>query len=339
MHGLPGPGPGSRAFTVRSDTGESVRFIVSGTTGAQRLGKILFGTGLRSPEGVVEFARRAEELGFDVLGCGEHVMFHVPTANTYISLAVAAGATSQIRLLSAVVLLPLYPAALAAKMGAALDVASNGRYLFGVGVGGEFPKEFEACGVPVTERGARTNEALDVIRRLWTERDVSYAGRFNTLNEVSIDPLPVQSPPPIWVAGRRDAAMRRAARYGDGWLPYMYTPEQLAASTGKIRAYGEEAGRDLDGFRYGLYIFTAVHEDGERAREMATTRLSRQYAQDFSGLVGKYALAGTPGEVKARLREYVDAGASMVMLSSACPDDYIDENIRLLAEEVIPAFR
>ena len=300
---------------------------------------ILFGTGLRSPDGVAEFARRAEDLGFDVLGCGEHVMFHVPTANTYVSLAAAAGATTRIRLLSAVVLLPLYPAALAAKMGAALDVVSGGRYLFGVGVGGEFPKEFEACGVPVRERGARTNEALDVIRRLWTERGVSYAGRFNTLNDFSIDPMPVQSPPPIWVAGRRDAAMKRAARYGDGWLPYMYTPEQLAASADKIRAFGEEAGRDLSGFRFGLYVFTAVHEDGDRAREMAADRLGRQYAQDFSTLVGKYALAGTPDEVCARLREYVDAGARLVMLSSACPDDYIDENVRLIAEEVIPAFR
>lgn len=300
---------------------------------------ILFGTGLRSPDGVAEFARRAEDLGFDVLGCGEHVMFHVPTANTYVSLAVAAGATTRIRLLSAVVLLPLYPAALAAKMGAALDVASGGRYLFGVGVGGEFPKEFEACGVPVRERGARTNEALDVIRRLWTERGVSYAGRFNTLNDFSIDPMPVQSPPPIWVAGRRDAAMKRAARYGDGWLPYMYTPEQLAASADRIRAFGEEAGRDLSGFRFGLYVFTAVHEDGDRAREMAADRLGRQYAQDFSTLIGKYALAGAPDEVRARLREYVDAGARLVMLSSACPDDYIDENVRLIAEEVIPAFR
>ena len=300
---------------------------------------ILFGTGLRSPDGVAQFARRAEDLGFDVLGCGEHVMFHVPTANTYVSLAVAAGATTRIRLLSAVVLLPLYPAALAAKMGAALDVASGGRYLFGAGVGGEFPKEFEACGVPVRERGARTNEALDVIRRVWTERGVSYAGRFNTLNDFSIDPMPVQSPPPIWVAGRRDAAMKRAARYGDGWLPYMYTPEQLAASADRIRAFGEEAGRDLSGFRFGLYVFTTVHEDGDRAREMAADRLGRQYAQDFSTLIGKYALAGTPDEVRARLREYVDAGARLVMLSSACPDGYIDENVRLIAEEVIPAFR
>ena len=303
------------------------------------MSEIIFGTGLRSPDGVAEFARRAEDLGFDVLGCGEHVMFHVPTANTYISLAVAAGATTRIRLLSAVVLLPLYPAALAAKMGAALDVASNGRYMFGVGIGGEFPKEFEACGVPVKERGPRTSEALEVIRRLWTERDVSFAGRFNTLNGVSIDPPPVQTPPPIWVAGRRDAAMRRAARHGDGWLPYMYTPEQLAASAAKIRRFGADAGRDLDRFRFGIYIFTAVHEDGDRAREMATSRLSTQYAQDFTDLVGKYALAGTPGEVRARLSEYVDAGASMVMLSSACPDDYIDENVRLIAEEVIPAFR
>ena len=111
---------------------------------------ITFGTALQTVTDVAGFARQAEELGFDLLGCGEHVMFHGPVGNTFISLSVAAGATQRIRLLSSIVLLPLYPAALAAKLGAALDVASNGRYNFGVGVGGEFPKEFEACGVPVT---------------------------------------------------------------------------------------------------------------------------------------------------------------------------------------------
>lgn len=302
------------------------------------MSEILFGTGLRSPEGVAEFARYTEDLGYDVLACGEHVMFHVPTANTYISLAVAAGATTRIRLLSGVVLLPLYPAALAAKMGAALDVASGGRYMFGVGIGGEFPREFEACGVPVEERGARTNEALEIIRRLWTEEGVTYRGRFNTLNDFTIAPRP-ETAPPIWVAGRRDAAMRRAARLGDGWLPYMYTPEQLAESVAKIRAFGEEAGRDLADFRFGVYIFTTVHEDGDLARKMANEQLSRQYAQDFTSLIGKYALAGTPEEVQPRLREYIDAGAGLVMLSSACPQDYIDENVRLIAKEVIPAFR
>ena len=132
------------------------------------MGQVEFGTTLSGTSGIAEFAQNVEHLGFDVLGCGEHVMFHTPIGNTFISLSVAAGATQRLKLLSSIVLLPLYPATLAAKMGAALDVASNGRYLFGVGVGGEFPKEFEACGVSVNQRGVRTNEALEVITKLWT---------------------------------------------------------------------------------------------------------------------------------------------------------------------------
>ena len=105
--------------------------------------KIEFGTALRSPYDVAAQARRIEQLGFDILGCGEHVSFHVDTANGFISLSVAAGATTSIRLMSTITLVPLYPAALLAKLGASLDVASGGRFTLGVGVGGEFPKEFE----------------------------------------------------------------------------------------------------------------------------------------------------------------------------------------------------
>ena len=98
--------------------------------------KIRFGTTLRSPYDVAQSSREIEALGFDVLGCGEHVSFHGDTANGFISLSVAAGATKDIQLMSAITLIPLYPAALLAKMGAALDVASNGRFILGVGVGG-----------------------------------------------------------------------------------------------------------------------------------------------------------------------------------------------------------
>ena len=161
--------------------------------------KLQFGTGLRTVADTAAFARRTEELGFDVLGCGEHVMFHGPIGNTFVQLAAAAGATERIRLMSTIALLPLYPATLAAKMGAVLDVVSNGRYLCGIGIGGEFPPEFEACGVPVRERGARTTEAMQVIRRLWNEREVTFHGRFNTLNDITLDPPPVQRPgPPLW---------------------------------------------------------------------------------------------------------------------------------------------
>jgi probable F420-dependent oxidoreductase len=304
------------------------------------MAKIEFGTGLRAPTDVASFSRYIEDLGFDYLTCGEHVMFHGPVANGLVSLSVAAGATKRIKLLSSITLVPLYPAALLAKMTAAIDVASGGRFELGVGVGGEFPKEFDACGVPVGERGARTDEALEILHRVWTEEKVSFDGRFTKLDEFTIQPRPIQQPrPPIWVAGRKDAAMRRTARYADGWMPYMYTPEQLHESLKTIRKYGEDLGRDMSDFRPGVFIFTAVHEDPKRGFEMANELLSRQYAQDFTKLVPKYALAGDPESCQARLREYIDAGAEMVIVTGACPDDYLETNLDLIAGEILPAFR
>jgi probable F420-dependent oxidoreductase len=301
---------------------------------------IEFGTTLRSPYDVARLARQIETLGFDYLGCGEHVSFHGDSANGLISLSVAAGATTRIRLMSTITLAPLYPAALLAKMGAALDVASGGRFSMGIGVGGEFPNEFAACGVPVNQRGSRTDDALEVITRTWTQTNVSYRGRYTTLENFTLKPLPIQKPrPPIWISGRSDAAMRRAAKYADGWLPYMYTPEQLAKSIASIRAYGEEQGRDMSAFTFGMYIFTAVHEDNDHAVQLAAERLSKQYSQDFSKLVHKYALAGDPAYCQARLREYIDAGATTIFVSSACPDDYIDRNLEMIAGQIIPAFK
>ncbi len=293
-----------------------------------------FGISLSRRNDIAAEARAAEAMGYDFVTTGEHVFFYGPTTNGLITLAAAASVTETIGLMSTITLVPLYPAALLAKQIAALDVLSNGRFHLGVGVGGEFAKEFEACGVPVAERGARTNEALEVMQRLWQEDDVHFDGRFTKLSGVTLQPKPVQKPhPPIWISGRSDAAIRRAARFGDGWLPYMYTPEKLAESVAMIR---ERTDRVV---RPGLFIFFAVHEDGDKARGIATERLSKQYNQDFSKLVPKYALAGSADDCAARLREYVEAGAETVILNSACPADYVEENQRLMAEAVLPLFR
>ena len=111
--------------------------------------------------------------------------------------------------------------------------------------------------MPVKERGSRTDDALEVITRTWTQTDVTYEGRYTTLKNFSLKPLPIQKPrPPIWVSGRTDAAMKRAAKYADGWLPYMFTPEHLAKSIEKIKAFGEELGTDLSDFTFAIYIFS-----------------------------------------------------------------------------------
>jgi probable F420-dependent oxidoreductase len=303
------------------------------------MARVQFGIGLRRIDGVAEDAQTAEALGYEFVSTGEHVFFYGPIGNGLIQLAAAAGATSRIRLMSTITLVPLYPPALLAKQVTTLDHVSNGRFQLGVGVGGEFAREFEACGVPVQERGARTNEALEVMRKLWTEDEVTFDGRFTRLPGVTLSPKPVQKPhPPIWVSGRSEAAMKRCARHGTGWLPYMYTPQMLGDSLVQIRGFAAALERTSDVWP-GLFIFFAVHADRERAIEMATERLSRQYNQDFSKLVRRYALAGNPEDCIARLNEYVEAGARTVILNSACPAGYVEENERLFAEAVLPAFR
>jgi len=285
-------------------------------------------------------AQQAEAFGFDYVVTGEHIMFHGPTANNMVSLAAAAGATETIKLMSGIVLVPLYPPPLLAKQVAVLDTVSGGRFSLGIGVGGEFPKEFEAVGVPVKERGARTNEALEVLDLLLRESNVDFDGRFTQLEGFSIQPRGIQKPRvPFWVAGRKDVAMRRAARYAEGWLPYMYTPEMLAESMVKIEQFTADAARPPGTVKGGLFIFTCVHENRATALELANEQLSVQYNQDFSKLVGKYALAGTPDDCVARLQEYVDAGARTIILSQGCPPHYVEENTRLMAETVLPAFR
>jgi probable F420-dependent oxidoreductase len=237
---------------------------------------IEFGVALPSVKGVGEFARLAERLGYDYLTCGEHVMFHGPVSNSLIALSVAAGATEKIKLMSSIVLLPLYNPVMLAKQTAVLDVASDGRYHMGVGIGGEFPKEFEACGVPVKQRGSRSNEALELIRRLWTEKNVTFEGRYTRFSGVTLEPAPVQKPhPPIWVAGRKEPAMRRAAKYGDGWLPYMYTPEMLRESLTKIDAFRREAGRDMSAFRPGLFILPRSIPTAKRPRRSPRARSAK----------------------------------------------------------------
>jgi alkanesulfonate monooxygenase SsuD/methylene tetrahydromethanopterin reductase-like flavin-dependent oxidoreductase (luciferase family) len=133
--------------------------------------------------------------------------------------------------------------------------------------------------------------------------------------------------------------MRRAARYGDGWLPYLYTPEMLAASVERIGALAAEEGREPGSVRAGVYLFTCVHEDRAVALDLANQQLSRQYNQDFSKLVEKYTISGSPSDCAERIAQYVEAGASAVMIAQGCPPAYVEQNTRLLAEELLPLCR
>jgi probable F420-dependent oxidoreductase len=292
------------------------------------------------PAEIPDAARRAEEVGFDFLACGEHVFFHSPTSNAFVALAAAAGATSRLRLLSALTVLPLYPAALAAKMATTLDRVSAGRFELGVGVGGEYPAEFDACGVPVNQRGARADEALEVLTRLFAGERLTFHGRSVTVSDQVLDPLPLQRPrPPLWIGGRKEASTRRAGRFGDVWVPYMCTPEQLSAGLARVAEAAAGHGRSRSAVEGAAFCWAGVGRDPAAARRIAVETLGGVYSQDFDPIADRYVPTGTPAQVADRLGEYVDAGARSLVLVPACPDADRAAMVEVFAAEVLPALR
>jgi probable F420-dependent oxidoreductase len=283
-------------------------------------------------------ARWAEDRGFDLLACGEHLFFHGRTANAFVVLASAAGATERIRLLSALTILPVYPAVLAAKLVGTLDQVSGGRFDFGVGVGGEYPAEFAAAAVPVHERGARTDEALELITRLLGGEPVDFAGRWTTVDGLALNPAAAQQPRlPVWIGGRREAAFRRAGRFADVWMPYMYTPQRLADSLESVRGYALESGRDSSDVTGAIFCWGAVDSDHAVARREAIAAVNATYNQDFEPLADRYLLSGTPQEVIARLAEYRDAGAQTVIFGGPRDADAWRRSAEFFADAVLPA--
>jgi alkanesulfonate monooxygenase SsuD/methylene tetrahydromethanopterin reductase-like flavin-dependent oxidoreductase (luciferase family) len=289
------------------------------------------------PADVPAEARWAEQAGFDLLAGGEHVFFHGPVSNAFITLSAAAAVTERIRLLSSLTILPVYPMAVAAKMAAILDRLSRGRFELGVGVGGEYPPEFAAAGVPVAGRGARTDEALAVLVRLLCGERVTAQGEFGSLQDLRLDPPPVQQPrPPLWVGGRKPAAMRRAGRFADTWLPYMVSPDSFARSLTQAREFAGQAGRAPESLAGAVFLWGSVDADPARARREAVATVSRAYAQDFEPLADRYLLHGDPDLVLARLAQYADAGAGTVIFSAACPPERRPAVTALFAEAVLP---
>ena len=292
------------------------------------------------PEEQFAIVRRVDALGFDSIWTGDHVSFHHPLYESLTLLASYIGITSRVKLGVGVYLLALRHPTVAAKITSTLDALSGGRLIFGVGVGGENPKEFEACGIPHQERGARVTEGIDVVRTLWRDSPASFKGRFTQFEGVSIDPKPVQTPaPPIWVGGRSDAALARAGRQGDGWISYVVQPERYKQSLAKIEAAASAAGRSLDGFAKGHLTFITLGKDYESAERVWVDRLSKRYAQDFGPLAKKYGIIGTPDQCAEQLQRYIEAGCSYFVLDAIC--DAADEarQIETFAAEIFPKFR
>ena len=301
---------------------------------ATRLGLMFPGGDGRS---ALALARRCEALGFDSLFVGDHLAFHVPVPDSLSLLAFLAAATERLVLGTAVYLLPLRPPFVAAKTAATVDVLCNGRLVFGVGVGGEFPPEFEAVGVPRHERGARIDEAIPLLRRLWSEASVRHEGRFFRLGPVSLEPRPARpGGPPIWVGGRSPAAMRRAGSLGDGYVSTMTSVERYRANLEQIARHAETSGRQETTFATAALLFTVLDASRERAAARAAEMLGRIYARDFREAAPRYCLLGRPEDCLEQMRAYAGAGVRHFLLAPlADPTGFVEQ----VGAEIVPHVR
>ena len=203
------------------------------------------------------FAQASESLGFDGLMLYDHVvgadlrnrsgwsgwydlqhLFH----EIFVTLGYIAALTKHIRLVTGVVILPQRQTTLVAKQAAEVDVLSGGRLTLGVGVGWN-DVEFVALNEDFANRGKRCEEQIEVMRALWTQQSVDFAGKYHRLPEIGIKPLPVQKPIPIWIGGQADVVLKRVARLADGWLP-MDSAQAAQPRLEQIARYCEDIGRD-----------------------------------------------------------------------------------------------
>jgi probable F420-dependent oxidoreductase len=255
-----------------------------------------------------EIAQAAEELGYDSIWAGDHVSFRNPLLDIVVALSTFAAVTERITLGAGILLLPLRHPSVVAKEFASLDYVSGGRVILGVGVGGEGEKDFEAVGIDRRERGARASEGMLALRQLFAGGPASFHGRFFSFDRVAIEPRPAQpGGPPLWVGGRSDAAIRRAATLGDGWIPIWVSAERLRRGLEQLPEHVVPA------------VTLPAHVG---KKQTLYEHLRRRYAGDFSEhVVDRYCVAGTPDECAARVREYVEAGARHVVFNVAAPED------------------
>jgi probable F420-dependent oxidoreductase len=285
-------------------------------------------------------AEAAERLGFDSVFAAHHVVLPYERESEYpykhsgtevamspgmqwldplVTLSVVAGATERIGLGTSVLVLPYRnPVNLAAE-AASLDVLSGGRFILGVGAGW-MREEFKTLGLDAAERGARTDEYIDVMRTLWTQDPANFEGRFVSFDGTVLAMRPrTAGGPPIWVGGNTDAGMRRALRRGDGWHGFEVYPEELTDVHERFERLGAEVGRDPDDLVLSV------------ARGLIPPGSEKE-----SFIPDRRMLGGSSGAIVEELGSYGEQGVELVVIQVSLPAPTVPEALEWVAAEVLP---
>ncbi|MGE0224268.1 MAG: LLM class flavin-dependent oxidoreductase, partial [Acetobacteraceae bacterium] len=299
---------------------------------------IAVGTGLMeypfdTADGFWRWVDLCEQGGIDSIWQTDRLISRSPILECMTALAAIAGRTKRVKFGVNVVSVAMRDPVLLAKQCATIDVLSQGRLLPGFGIGSPRGPEWTAMNLNVKTRGRTTDEALEIISRLWAGEVLDYDGRHFKLAKASISPLPVQPDLPMWIGGSSEAAVKRTAKYGTGWQAGSETPEAVGEVIAAIKAALPAEGRSIDEDHYGAafaYRFGGMEEPGvSRIMERYKERTGRDARDHFA--------FGGADEIMERIAAYVEAGASkFIVRPAASGDEDMYVQTKRLVEEVLP---
>ena len=248
-----------------------------------------------SREQILSIARKAESLGYDSLSVNDHIVFRTSWLDSLSALSAVAAVTNRIKLGTSVLNIVVRSPVICAKSLSAIDILSSGR-LFAAGVGpGSHKGDYDVCGIPFEERWSRFNEALEILYMLWNNNDragdnnnmkshpstcVDFNGKYYRLEKISIEPKPFQKPhPPIFIGtwGSSEDGLRRAAKYGDGWMASAYniTPNKFKEKWRILLSYRKNLGREIESFKNSIMsMFGYIDNNKDKVHNMVKDILS-----------------------------------------------------------------
>ena len=277
-----------------------------------------------------------ENSNIDSIWHSDRVVSREPAFEPMTLLSVIAGATKRLKFGTNAVVLPFRDPVTFARQCATLDFLSDGRFLPTVAIGRGDAPEWEATGRDPKGRGARADEAIEVMTRLWSAENVDFQGEHFSLKAATINPRPKQQPLPLWLGGSSKAAVRRTARYGSGWLAPLQSPAEAGVTVAEIKAEAARIGRPIPDDHYGATILFKIGKPSEDQRTKASPDTNPAKAAYQQRLQSIQAI-GEPDEVLARIREFAAQGVTkFIAIPMAQTEEEMIQQCRLLSSEVIP---
>jgi probable F420-dependent oxidoreductase len=284
------------------------------------------------PETILDLVDYLEALDVDSLWVSDRIVSSALMLEPITFLSYIAGRLQNMKLGTSTLVLPTRNPIVLAKELATLDFLSQGRLFPAFGLGGDDSKDLQAVGVSKKERAARADEMIALMRRLWTEENVTFEGKFYSVHDVTITPRPWQKNGlPVWIGGRSEAALRRTGRLGDGWLVSSVSPAEVEAGINSIRTYAAAAGRQVPEDHYGVLIPFYFAANAEKAFEIA----GRSIRPRADLPTREFAALGSPDEVRMKVQSYIAAGATKFVMRPCGHFAGWREQMEILAREVI----